>query len=318
MPTPSPTARLTPTGVTWIVVPFNNSFAPGPKTFDFYINQVTFTRSGPQAADLSDGYYFGNQTLVVAEGQRRSPRRTRSPSSRTRSSAPRSGRPASTRSRTSSSRRTRRRSTTPTTLRSRPSRRSRSTASSSTCRPPTTSPCPDRRTRRSSASSRRRRQPEHFSLRPRKGSALTACVEQPPSAADRRPARWTSSRQVAAVPGRPSPSSSRRRAGPLRRSAARGRSVPPGGVPAGVAAPRPGRAAALVIARTIVVVSTVIVFGGIAGSSSTRPGWPDVRESFLNARHLLSRRLPADPRRLPGSTSGCSSSPRCWSWSSAW
>ncbi|HEY7735430.1 MAG TPA: ABC transporter substrate-binding protein [Candidatus Limnocylindrales bacterium] len=54
--------------VTWVVVPFANSFAPGPKDFDFDINQVTFNEERAQAADLSEGYYFGNQTVVVAEG----------------------------------------------------------------------------------------------------------------------------------------------------------------------------------------------------------------------------------------------------------
>jgi polar amino acid transport system substrate-binding protein len=54
--------------VTWIPVQFNNSFAPGPKDFDFYLAQVTFNEERAQNADLSDGYYFGNQTVVVLEG----------------------------------------------------------------------------------------------------------------------------------------------------------------------------------------------------------------------------------------------------------
>jgi polar amino acid transport system substrate-binding protein len=53
--------------VEWIPVPFNNSFAPGPKDFDFYIAQVTFNEERAQNADLSEGYYFGNQTVVVLE-----------------------------------------------------------------------------------------------------------------------------------------------------------------------------------------------------------------------------------------------------------
>jgi polar amino acid transport system substrate-binding protein len=51
--------------VAWIPVPFNNSFQPGPKDFDFFIGQVTFNEERAQNADLSDGYYFGNQTVVV-------------------------------------------------------------------------------------------------------------------------------------------------------------------------------------------------------------------------------------------------------------
>jgi polar amino acid transport system substrate-binding protein len=51
--------------VTWIPVPFNNSFAPGPKEFDVYITQVSYSPAREEAADLSDGYYFGNQAVVV-------------------------------------------------------------------------------------------------------------------------------------------------------------------------------------------------------------------------------------------------------------
>ncbi len=51
--------------VTWIVVPFANTFAPGVKTFDLDLNQVSFTPERAETADLSDGYYFGNQSLVV-------------------------------------------------------------------------------------------------------------------------------------------------------------------------------------------------------------------------------------------------------------
>jgi polar amino acid transport system substrate-binding protein len=51
--------------VTWIPVPFNNSFAPGPKDFDIYLAQVTFNEERTQGADLSEGYYFGNQTVVT-------------------------------------------------------------------------------------------------------------------------------------------------------------------------------------------------------------------------------------------------------------
>lgn len=51
--------------VTWTVVPFANSFAPGPKAFDFDINQVTNLPERAANADLSTGYYFGNQSLVA-------------------------------------------------------------------------------------------------------------------------------------------------------------------------------------------------------------------------------------------------------------
>jgi polar amino acid transport system substrate-binding protein len=51
--------------VTWIPVAFNTSFAPGPKDFDFFIGQVTYNEQRAANADLSDGYYFGNQTVVT-------------------------------------------------------------------------------------------------------------------------------------------------------------------------------------------------------------------------------------------------------------
>ncbi|HET9757941.1 MAG TPA: transporter substrate-binding domain-containing protein [Candidatus Limnocylindrales bacterium] len=54
--------------VTWVVVPFANAFAPGPKTFDIDLNQVTDTPERRQTVDLTKGYYFGRQSLVAMEG----------------------------------------------------------------------------------------------------------------------------------------------------------------------------------------------------------------------------------------------------------
>ena len=56
---------FTPDQVIWSFVPFLNSFAPGAKDFDFDLNQVTYKAERAQTADLSKGYYFGNQSLVV-------------------------------------------------------------------------------------------------------------------------------------------------------------------------------------------------------------------------------------------------------------
>lgn len=53
--------------VAWVVVPFANAFAPGPKEFDFDLNQVSFKAERAETADLTEGYYFGNQSLVVLE-----------------------------------------------------------------------------------------------------------------------------------------------------------------------------------------------------------------------------------------------------------
>ena len=51
--------------VTWIPVPFNNSIAPGPKDFDVYLAQVSYTAERAQVVDLSEGYFFSNQALVT-------------------------------------------------------------------------------------------------------------------------------------------------------------------------------------------------------------------------------------------------------------
>ena len=51
--------------VVWTVVPFANSFAPGDKAFDVDINQVSFTPERAQNVDMSDGYYFVNQSVVA-------------------------------------------------------------------------------------------------------------------------------------------------------------------------------------------------------------------------------------------------------------
>jgi polar amino acid transport system substrate-binding protein len=55
--------------VKWTVVPFNNSFRPGKKPFDFYIPQVSFTPERARAVDFSNSYYFVNQAVVGRKGQ---------------------------------------------------------------------------------------------------------------------------------------------------------------------------------------------------------------------------------------------------------
>jgi len=51
--------------VDFIAVPFDNSFAPGEKEFDFYLAQVSYTDERAETVDLSDGYFFSNQALVA-------------------------------------------------------------------------------------------------------------------------------------------------------------------------------------------------------------------------------------------------------------
>jgi polar amino acid transport system substrate-binding protein len=54
--------------VKWTHVPFANSYAPGPKSFDFDINQISFTPARAKVVDFSDSYYDVNQSVVVNKG----------------------------------------------------------------------------------------------------------------------------------------------------------------------------------------------------------------------------------------------------------
>jgi polar amino acid transport system substrate-binding protein len=54
--------------VNWIVVPFNTAFAPGPKKFDFAINQISYTPARAKAVAFSDSYYNVNQAVVAKRG----------------------------------------------------------------------------------------------------------------------------------------------------------------------------------------------------------------------------------------------------------
>ncbi|MDO9380957.1 MAG: ABC transporter substrate-binding protein [Nocardioidaceae bacterium] len=51
--------------VTWITVPFNSSYQPGAKKFDFDINQVSITDARAKAVDFSDPYYEAAQAVVT-------------------------------------------------------------------------------------------------------------------------------------------------------------------------------------------------------------------------------------------------------------
>jgi polar amino acid transport system substrate-binding protein len=54
--------------VKWTVVPFNASFAPGPKDFDFDINQVSITPKRAERVDFSDPYYTAPQAVIALKG----------------------------------------------------------------------------------------------------------------------------------------------------------------------------------------------------------------------------------------------------------
>jgi polar amino acid transport system substrate-binding protein len=54
--------------VNWVSVPFNRSYAPGSKDFDFDINNISVTEEREQAVDFSDSYYDLTQALMVLKG----------------------------------------------------------------------------------------------------------------------------------------------------------------------------------------------------------------------------------------------------------
>ena len=51
--------------IKWTVEPFNKSYAPGAKDFDFDINQITITKEREQAVDFSEGYFDNAQGILV-------------------------------------------------------------------------------------------------------------------------------------------------------------------------------------------------------------------------------------------------------------
>jgi polar amino acid transport system substrate-binding protein len=54
--------------VEWVVVPFDQSFKPGPKNFDFDINQISIKPERAKNVDFSEPYYDVNQALVALKG----------------------------------------------------------------------------------------------------------------------------------------------------------------------------------------------------------------------------------------------------------
>jgi polar amino acid transport system substrate-binding protein len=54
--------------VKWVYVPFDKSFAPGPKSFDFDITQISYTPQRAKVVTFSNSYYDVNQSIVVRNG----------------------------------------------------------------------------------------------------------------------------------------------------------------------------------------------------------------------------------------------------------
>jgi polar amino acid transport system substrate-binding protein len=56
---------FTPAEVTWTVVPFNSSYAPGPKKFDLDLNQISISPARAKRVDFSKPYYTAPQAVVA-------------------------------------------------------------------------------------------------------------------------------------------------------------------------------------------------------------------------------------------------------------
>ncbi len=54
--------------VTWVKVPFNNSYKPGAKKFDFDINQIAITPERSAVVDFSNSYYSASQGVIALKG----------------------------------------------------------------------------------------------------------------------------------------------------------------------------------------------------------------------------------------------------------
>jgi polar amino acid transport system substrate-binding protein len=56
--------------VTWTRVPFNAAIQPGPRPFDFDINQFSITEERKQAVDFSSPYYTVSQAVITTAGSK--------------------------------------------------------------------------------------------------------------------------------------------------------------------------------------------------------------------------------------------------------
>ena len=56
--------------VTWTRASFDSVIQPGPKNFDFDINEVSITDKRKQAVDFSSGYYDVTQAIITTKGSK--------------------------------------------------------------------------------------------------------------------------------------------------------------------------------------------------------------------------------------------------------
>ena len=60
---------FTDTQVVWVYTPFSKAIAPGRKSFDFAINQISYTPERAKVLGFSAGYYNVNQSIVGLRGK---------------------------------------------------------------------------------------------------------------------------------------------------------------------------------------------------------------------------------------------------------
>src|SRR4029077_3373563 len=65
-----------PAEVKWTVEPFDSSYAPGPKSFDFDINEISITPARSKEVDFSNPYYTNPQGIIVASSSPLAPARS--------------------------------------------------------------------------------------------------------------------------------------------------------------------------------------------------------------------------------------------------
>lgn len=56
--------------VVWVHEPFNASFEPGNKHFDFDINEISYTSARAQVVTFSNGYYNVQQSIIALKGSK--------------------------------------------------------------------------------------------------------------------------------------------------------------------------------------------------------------------------------------------------------
>ena len=54
--------------IEWVVEPFNKSYAPGDKDYDFDINQISITPAREKAVDFSKSYFDNSQGILALRG----------------------------------------------------------------------------------------------------------------------------------------------------------------------------------------------------------------------------------------------------------